>query len=123
MLERALKEFFVPSALASTSPGAPKILEELKKTAENVGYETAPDKNLFFFIEQLIKVGLSVIGVVFLAMMLYAGFTWMTAMGEKEKITRARDTIIYATIGLVVTISAYAITKFVFEGLGKGLIK
>ena len=123
MLERALKELFVPTALASTSSGAPKILEELKKTAEKVGYETAPDKNLFFFIEQLIKVGLSLIGVVFLAMMLYAGFTWMTAMGEKEKITRARDTIIYATIGVIVTISAYAITKFVFESFGKNIIK
>lgn len=122
MLGRALKEFLVPDALAlGQGSAAPKILDELQKTAHAVGYDK--DKNLFNFIEQFIKVGLSVIGVVFLGMMLYAGFLWMTAAGEKEKITRARDTIIYATIGLVVTISAYAITKFVFESFGKGLIK
>lgn len=115
-----LWKFFVPIALAqsdtgSTRPGV-KILDGLKKTASNVGYST--DQDLFKIIASLITVVLSLIGVVFLGMMLWAGFNWMTAAGEKEKITKARDTILSSAIGIIIIISAYAITKFIFTSLG-----
>ncbi|MBI5135093.1 hypothetical protein HZA86_02570 [Candidatus Uhrbacteria bacterium] len=57
------------------------------------------------------------IGVLFLAMMLYGGYNWMTSMGEEDKVETGKKTIIWATIGLCVAIAAYAITKFVIENL------
>ena len=38
----------------------------------------------------------------------------MTAQGEEEKVSKAKDTIQRAVIGLIVTIAAYAISYWVF---------
>ncbi len=54
----------------------------------------------------------------FFALMIYAGFTWMTAQGNTEKVTTAKNIIINAVLGLVVIALAYAITNFVFKSLG-----
>lgn len=64
-----------------------------------------------------ISVMLSLLGLVFLLLIIYAGFMWMTAQGDESKVSKARNTIITATIGLIIIISAYIITHFVFESL------
>ena len=51
--------------------------------------------------------------------MVYAGYLWMTARGEEEKITKAQNIIKGTIIGLIVVMSAYAITYFVTSGLNK----
>ncbi len=62
----------------------------------------------------LINVALSIIGFVFLGLALYSGFKWMTAQGNEKDVTKARDTLINATIGIVLIVAAYAITSFIF---------
>jgi len=47
--------------------------------------------------------------------MVYAGYNWMVARGEEEKVTIAKDTIKRAIIGLVITVSSYAIWNFIFS--------
>ena len=49
--------------------------------------------------------------------MIYGGITWMTAGGNETTVTNAKKTITAAIIGLVIVISAYAITLFLGEGL------
>jgi len=49
--------------------------------------------------------------------MLYAGYNWMMARGDEEKVTKAKDTITRAIIGLLITIGAYAISFWVFDKL------
>lgn len=56
---------------------------------------------------------LSLVGVIFLVLMVYAGIIWMTARGEETKTENAKKTIIASVIGLFIVVSAYAITKFV----------
>jgi len=65
----------------------------------------------------IIKAFLGLLGIIFIILMLIAGFNWMTAGGEEEKITKAKDTIRAAMIGLVIVVAAYAITYFVFANL------
>ena len=60
---------------------------------------------------------LALLGVIFLALMLYAGYHWMTARGEEEKVEKAKDTITRAIIGLIIVVGAYAIWKFIFDQL------
>lgn len=59
-----------------------------------------------------IKIFLSLLGILFLAYTLYAGFTIMTARGEEEKVTEGKKTLMRAVIGMVVVMSAYSITLF-----------
>ncbi|GEM_PF-2476176 len=67
---------------------------------------------------KIVNVALSLIGILFFCLMLYAGITWMKAMGSSEDVTKAKDMITQAIIGLVIVMMAYAISNFVFSSLG-----
>ncbi len=64
-------------------------------------------------IGSLAKGALAVAGLIFFILMVYAGLVWMTARGNDERITKARNTLIASIIGLVILISSYAITNFI----------
>jgi len=68
-------------------------------------------------IGNLIRVALGLLGVVFLVLIVYAGFIWMTARGDEKMVTRAKDTLQRAVIGLIIVSLAYAITSFVVRGV------
>lgn len=62
-----------------------------------------------------IKVGqimLSFVGIICVILIIYAGFTWMTAGGEEEKVNKAKRTIKYALSGVVVIMFAYYILEW-----------
>ena len=65
----------------------------------------------------VIAYSLSLLGIIFLVLIVYAGFLWMTAGGEEEKITKALKIIKNAIIGLLITLSAFAIEICVFRVL------
>ena len=67
---------------------------------------------------KIVNVALSLIGILFFCLMLYAGITWMKAFGSSEDVTKAKDMIQQAIIGLVIVMMAYAISNFVFSTLG-----
>ena len=69
-------------------------------------------------IGNLINVFLGFLGIIFLGLMLYAGFLWMTAQGDDTKVKKAKDMIFQAVIGLIIIVAAYAIADFVIGSLG-----
>jgi hypothetical protein len=80
--------------------------------------------DLASIIGTVIQVFLGLLGVLFLVYMLYAGYNWMIAQGDEEKVTKAKETIQRAIIGLIIIIAAYAISYWVFGSLvtGTGII-
>jgi len=60
---------------------------------------------------------LALVGVIFLMMIIYGGFLWMTSAqaGEKDKILKAKKIIVNSIIGLIIILAAYSITNFIFE--------
>ncbi len=88
--------------------------------AESAGLSNA---TLPEIIGGLIRIFLSILGVIFLVLMIYAGFLWMTAGGDDDKVTVAKNTIIRASVGLAIILLSYAITAFVMNALtgGSGL--
>ena len=62
---------------------------------------------------KIINVFFGVLGIIFLVLMLYGGFLWMTGRGIEERVTKAKDLITQAVIGIVIILAAYAITEFV----------
>ena len=65
----------------------------------------------------IIKMALGVLGIIFVVIIVYAGFLWMTAAGEEEKTGKAKKLITNGVIGLIIILSAYAITSFVISNL------
>ncbi len=72
-------------------------------------------------IARLIRAAFGFLGIIAVLLILYAGFLWMTAAGETEKVDRAKKTLTAAVIGLVIMLSAYGITSFIISRLlGEG---
>ena len=69
-------------------------------------------------VGKVINAILGIVGSLALVMFVFGGFTWMLAAGNNEKIKKGKDILVWATVGLVVIFSAYALVKFVFTGLG-----
>lgn len=69
-------------------------------------------------IGKVINAALGVVGSLALIMFIYGGFTWMLAAGNAEAVTKGKNILIWATIGLIVIFSAYALVKFVISGIG-----
>lgn len=68
-------------------------------------------------IGNVISFALSLVGVVLIIIFLYAGFLWMTAGGDTEKVKGARTMIMNAVIGLIIVAAAYALTRFIVAGV------
>ena len=60
-----------------------------------------------------------ILGTISVIMMIIAGYQYLTANGDPQKAQRGMHTVIYCAIGLVVAISAFAITNFVAGGVTK----
>ena len=68
------------------------------------------------FIGQLIKGILGLSGSIALLMFVYGGVVYLTAQGENERIQRAKNTLTWATVGLVVIFGSYAFLTYLFAG-------
>ncbi len=66
-------------------------------------------------IGQIISSVLGIVGSLALVMFIYGGLIWMTAAGNSEQISKGKNILIWATIGLVVIFSSYALVNFVFS--------
>ena len=92
----------------------------LKETGIATGHtETGNvEKSIDTTIGGIIQAVMSFLGIIFLILMIYGGFLWMTAKGNEEQVTKAKNLIIAAIIGIIIVVSAYAITYFVLVGIG-----
>lgn len=91
------------------------ILKYLEITAKGAGY--SEPKSIASIIGGLIALILSFLGLIFLILIIYAGFLWMMAGGNDNKILIAKKIIVNATIGLALVLASYSITHFVLSSL------
>lgn len=97
---------------------AASFWDGLSKTGGKIGYSPdATSLSLAGKIGQVLNISTVFLGVIFLGIMIYAGFLWMMTRGNEQEVARAKNIIIYAVIGLVVVLSAYAITQLVNSDL------
>lgn len=64
---------------------------------------------------RLISAALGVLGSIALVMFVYGGILWMTAAGDSAKSEKARNVVLWASLGVAVIFASYAILKMVFE--------
>ncbi len=74
-------------------------------------------ENVQDLIGQVINAILGVVGSLALLMFVYGGLTWMTAAGNEEKIKKGKGILMWATIGLVVIFTSYAVLRFIISVL------
>ena len=65
----------------------------------------------------IVNVLLFIIGAVSVVMLIYGGIRYTTSGGNANSVTAAKNTIMYAVIGLIIAIFAFAIVNFVVDQL------
>jgi hypothetical protein len=71
-------------------------------------------------IGRFIKGALGIVGSLAFLMFVYAGFSFLIAQGNEKKIATARNTMIWAALGLVIIFGAYAIVSSILTALSGG---
>lgn len=71
-------------------------------------------------IMNIINFFLSFLGILAIAMIIYAGFLYVTSMGDDGNSEKAKKIILYAIIGLLVVLASYAIVNTVIRNAGLG---
>lgn len=105
---------FTPAfASAQGLKDAGKFLGQAADTSK-----TGLSSDLAGTVANVIKAILALVGTAFLVLTIYAGVMWMTAQGAEDRVTKAQDIIKASVIGLIIIMSAYAITYFVTSKLG-----
>ena len=109
--------FFVTGALAQTIPDPNAASEGINTLAEPLGL---PTTDIRLIIANIIRVALGLLGIIFLVLLLYGGYLWMTAGGNEEQVGSAKKILLNSIIGLLIILSAYGIVIFVMRMLGIG---
>ncbi len=94
---------------------AEKIRSGVQSAGGQAGISSTPP--LEQIIGGLIQTAITLVGVILLIFLLYAGFLWMTAGGNEDQVKKAKSMIKNALIGMVIIVLAYAITDFILARL------
>ena len=78
-------------------------------------YTASEGGDLMATVKNLIQWGIVIIGFVAVVVMIIGGVNYMLSGGDAGKVKKAKDTIMYGIIGLVIAILAYAIVNFILQ--------
>lgn len=93
--------------------GADKLLD-VADAANLTSPTTLPE-----LIGNLVRTFIGLLGIVFMVLIIYAGYLWLTAQGDDDKVKHAKDLLKNAVIGLIIITAAYAIAAFVLSAVAK----
>ncbi|MBU1421214.1 hypothetical protein KJ978_01895 [Patescibacteria group bacterium] len=87
----------------------------LNETGNNTGHKAIilSNKSPAEIAGLAIKIFIALLGIIFLGLMIYGGYIWMTARGNDQDVEKAKNTIVSATIGLIIVLAAYAVTAYI----------
>lgn len=97
---------------------APSVVFAQDSAATVAGAAGLGTSSVLTTIGTVISVVLGLVGVIFLVLLIYSGWLWMTAGGSEEQIKKAKKTLVNGVIGIIITFSAYAIASFVLSAIG-----
>ena len=94
----------------------------LEEGAEAARCDGCPE-NLFGdagVFKQITNTILYIVGVVAVIMLIIGGVKYLISGGDSKKVTDAKNTVLYAIIGLVIALLSFAIVNFVISSLPSG---
>lgn len=101
------------TALPASSVGAINVFGGCGGQGSGTAVCAAKDDQADSILKTVINVLLYIIGIVAVIMIVIGGIRYTTSNGDSSSIKSAKDTILYAVVGLVVAIMAFAIVNFV----------
>lgn len=113
--------------IATLSPAYAKVICSNGTPAED--YKQCPEwrddqgistqETLMDSLTTIINVVVGVVGFIAVAMIVMGGISFATSQGDTSKVAKARNTVLYGVVGLVVALLAFAIVNFVLTSIFK----
>ena len=113
----SLANLCLAAAVSPLKDDAAEIKRQADALAGNTGAGFNTSMDVTNIVGNFITGFLALLGIIFIVLIILAGYNWMTAAGDEEKVNKAKDTLTRAIIGLVITVGAYAISQFVMDRL------
>ena len=83
-------------------------------SADGMPTELIGDNGVFSRITNTV---LLIVGLISVIMLVYGGLRYILSGGDSKKVTDAKNTVLYAIIGLIISMLAYAIVHFVLNSV------
>ena len=99
------------SAYAATNGGSKKV-----------GYDDFvkdQGKNLLDWVNDILNYAVGLTALIAVAILIFAGYTYITANGDEAKVKKATQAIVYAIVGMVIAFAANMIIRFVINNVLK----
>ncbi|MBI2285538.1 hypothetical protein HYU82_01800 [Candidatus Saccharibacteria bacterium] len=95
--------------------GADKLVLDPVSGAQTCQSQIQGKSDLNTFIRQVVNVISIIVGVVAVIMIIVGGFRYIASGGKAESVSGAKNTILYALIGLIIVALAQVIVRFVLK--------
>lgn len=93
----------------------------LNYAVKGAGYSTTATFDVI--VSTVITLVLGLMGVIFLILAIYGGYTWMTARGNEDKVADAKKTLTNAILGIIIVLAAYAMVRLIVDVVGGKVFK
>ena len=110
------------AVLAPLSASALSLMDVINGDYRGQGQPTELFDGGAAIIPRLINLMLFIVGILAVIMLIWGGIKYATSAGDSNKVTAAKNTILYAVIGLAVAVLAFAIVNFVVSNLTDGTL-
>lgn len=107
----------VPVVGATVAQAQGNAAQEMLSGAGTTGQEDGPEVESS--ITKIVNILLFLLGVVAVIAIIVGGIMYAVSSGDAGRAKAAKDTIMYAVIGLIVAILAYAIVNFVISSFAE----
>lgn len=104
------------NAMAVTCPAGSVNPSATSLAGCNIAAENSAN-NLFETVNAIINVVLGVIGIVAVVVIIVGGISYLTSQGDAGKIAKAKNTILYGVIGMMIALLAFAIVNFILASV------
>ena len=94
-----------------------QIIKVLGKSIKEQVEGQADGQDIWGSLGTITQAILGVLGIVAVVFIIVGGINYATSQGDSSKTKKARDTILYAVIGLLVALFSFAIVTFILNGI------
>lgn len=105
--------------LGGSSGGTSDPISGIQDGVKKIGGTKTGTDDFTGKVKLVVNTLLFLLGAIAVVMLILGGIKYTTSNGDANQIKSAKDTILYAVIGIIVALMAYAIVNFVIGALNK----
>jgi len=87
------------------------IGEQTQQAVDNAGTDATASGAIAVILNSVYII----IGIVAVIFIILGGVGYATSQGDTNKLTKAKNTVIYSVVGLIIAIAAFAITNYILN--------